>query len=78
MKYKQVEYLGDKIGQVFKGVISGVTEYGLFVEIVENKCEGMVRTREMKDDHYVFDEENYRIVGRRTGRIYSLGDPVMI
>lgn len=78
VKYKQVEYLGDKIGEVFKGVISGVTEYGLFVEITENKCEGMVRTREMKDDQYFFDEENYRIVGRRTGRIYSLGDPVMI
>lgn len=78
VKYKQVEFLGDKIGQIFKGVISGVTEYGVFVEIVENKCEGMIRTREMKDDQYVFDEENYRLVGRRTGRIYSLGDPVMI
>lgn len=78
VKYKQVEYLGDKIGQIFKGVISGVTEYGVFVEIVENKCEGMIRTREMKDDQYSFDEENYRLVGRRTGRIYSLGDPVMI
>lgn len=78
VKYKQVEFLGDKIGQIFKGVISGVTEYGVFVEITENKCEGMIRTREMKDDQYVFDEENYRLVGRRTGRIYSLGDPVMI
>ncbi len=78
VKYKQVEFLGDKIGQIFKGVISGVTEYGVFVEITENKCEGMIRTREMKDDQYFFDEENYRLVGRRTGRIYSLGDPVMI
>lgn len=78
VKYKQVEFLGDKIGQIFKGVISGVTEYGVFVEITENKCEGMIRTREMKDDQYSFDEENYRLVGRRTGRIYSLGDPVMI
>lgn len=78
VKYKQVEFLGDKIGQIFKGVISGVTEYGVFVEIIENKCEGMIRTREMKDDQYFFDEENYRLVGRRTGRIYSLGDPVMI
>ncbi len=78
VKYKQVEFLGDKIGQIFKGVISGVTEYGVFVEITENRCEGMIRTREMKDDQYSFDEENYRLVGRRTGRIYSLGDPVMI
>ncbi len=78
VKYKQVEFLGDKIGQIFKGIISGVTEWGIFVEIVENKCEGMIRTRDMKDDQYVFDEENYRMVGRRTGRIYSLGDSVMI
>ena len=78
IKYKQVEYLTDKIGQEFKGVISGVTEYGLFVEIIENKCEGMIRVRDMKDDSYSFDADNYRMVGRRTGRIYSLGDNVNI
>ncbi len=78
IKYKQVEFLEDKIGQLFEGVISGVTEWGIFVEIIENKCEGRVSTRDMKDDHYVFDEDNYRIVGRKTGRIYSLGDKVMI
>jgi ribonuclease R len=78
IKYKQVEFLEDKIGQVFEGVISGVTEWGIFVEIIENKCEGRVSTRDMKDDHYTFDEDNYRIVGRRTGRIYTLGDKVMI
>lgn len=78
VKYKQVEYLGDKIGNIYKGVISGVTEWGVFVEITENKCEGMIRTRDMKDDTYVFDEDNYRMVGRRTGKIYSLGDTVMI
>lgn len=78
VKYKQVEFLSDKIGNIFKGVISGVTEWGIFVEIVENKCEGMIRTRDMKDDTYFFDEENYRMVGRRTGKIYSLGDSVMI
>lgn len=78
VKYKQVEFLENKIGQLFEGVISGVTEWGIFVEIIENKCEGRVSTRDMKDDHYVFDEDNYRIVGRRTGRIYSLGDKVMI
>ncbi|MES2512633.1 MAG: ribonuclease R [Bacteroidota bacterium] len=78
IKYKQVEFLEDKIGQEFEGVISGVTEWGIFVEIIENKCEGRVSTRDMKDDQYVFDEDNYRIVGRRTGRIYSLGDKVTI
>ena len=78
VKYKQVEFLEDKIGQTFKGVISGVTEWGIFVEIIENKCEGRVSIRDMKDDQYSFDEDNYRIVGRRTGRIYTLGDTVMI
>jgi ribonuclease R len=78
IKYKQVEFLEDKIGQDFEGVISGVTEWGIFVEIIENKCEGRISTRDMKDDQYVFDEDNYRIVGRRTGRIYSLGDKVTI
>lgn len=78
VKYKQVEFLEDKIGQSFKGVISGVTEWGIFVEIIENKCEGLVSIRDMKDDQYSFDEDNYRIVGRRTGRIYTLGDTVMI
>jgi ribonuclease R len=78
IKYKQVEFLMDKIGQIFEGVISGVTEWGIFVEILENKCEGLVRARDMKDDFYNFDEENYRYVGRRTGNIYSLGDKVLI
>ncbi len=78
VKYKQVEFLEDKIGQSFKGVISGVTEWGIFVEIIENKCEGRISLRDMKDDQYSFDEDNYRIVGRRTGRIYTLGDTVMI
>jgi ribonuclease R len=78
IKYKQVEYLEDKIGQDFEGVISGVTEWGIFVEIIENKCEGRVNMRDMKDDQYIFDEDNYRVVGRRTGQIYSLGDKVTI
>ncbi len=78
VKYKQVEYLEDKIGEEFDGIISGVTEWGIFVEIIENKCEGRVGLRDIKDDQYVFDEENYRVVGRRTGRIYSLGDKVRI
>lgn len=78
VKYKQVEYLENKIGQEFEGVISGVTEWGIFVEIIENKCEGRVSMRDMKDDQYTFDEDNYRVVGRRTGRIYTLGDKVKI
>lgn len=78
IKYKQVEFLGDKIGQEFKAIVSGVTEYGIFAEIIENKCEGMIRVRDMKDDQYTFDAENYRMVGRRTGRIYNLGDTVTI
>lgn len=78
VKYKQVEFLGDKIGQEFKAIVSGVTEYGIFAEIVENKCEGMIRVRDMKDDQYSFDAENYRMVGRRTGRVYNLGDTVNI
>lgn len=78
IKYKQVQYLQDKVGEVFDGVISGVTEWGIFVEILENKCEGMVRMRDIRDDMYYFDEENYCIRGKRTGKIYSLGDTVRI
>jgi ribonuclease R len=78
IKYKQVEYMSDKIGQIFKGTISGVTEWGIFVEITENKCEGLVRAREMNDDVYMFDEENYRYVGRHKGKIYALGDSVFV
>ena len=78
IKYKQVEYMSDKIGQIFKGTISGVTEWGIFVEITENKCEGLVRSREMNDDVYIFDEDNYRYVGRHKGKIYALGDTVFI
>jgi ribonuclease R len=78
VKYKQVEYLEDKIGEEFKGIISGVTEWGIFVEIIENKCEGRVSIRDLKDDTYDYDEDNYRFVGRRTGRIYTLGDNVTI
>jgi len=78
IKYKQVEFLKDKVGQQFVGIISGVTEWGIYVEISENKCEGMVRPRDMTDDYYSFDEDNYRYVGKRTGKTYRLGDKVMI
>jgi ribonuclease R len=68
----------DKVGQVFEGVISGVTEWGMFVEIIENKCEGLVRLKDIEDDYYVFDEANYSIVGRKFKRRYRLGDKVKI
>jgi ribonuclease R len=78
VKYKQVEYMSDKTGQIFEGVISGVTEWGIYVEIVENQCEGMIHIRELADDFYEYDEENYCIKGRSTGKIYTLGDRVNI
>lgn len=78
VKYKQVEFLMDKIGVEFDGVISGVTEWGIFVEIVENKCEGLVRLRDLTDDYYFFDEESYSIIGKRYKKRYRLGDPIRI
>jgi ribonuclease R len=78
VKYKQVEYMSDKTGQVFEGVISGVTEWGIYVEIVENQCEGMIHIRELDDDFYEYDEECYCIRGRSTGKVYTLGDRVNI
>ena len=78
IKYKQVEFMSDKIGQRYKGIISGVTEWGIYVEIEENKCEGMVPLHELNDDFYQFDERNYCITGRRTHRKYQLGDEVEI
>jgi len=78
VKYKQVEYMSDKSGKVFEGVISGVTEWGIYVEIIENQCEGMIHIRELADDFYEYDEENYCIKGRSTGKIYILGDKVNI
>ena len=78
IKYKQVEFMSDKLGKVYDGVISGVTEWGIYIEINENKCEGMIPIRELDDDFYELDEKNYRLVGRRTNREYRLGQPVTI
>lgn len=78
VKYKQVEFMEDKVGQTFEAVISGVTEWGIYAEIIENKCEGMIKSRELKDDRYIFDEDNYRYVGRNTGKVYALGDKVKV
>lgn len=78
IKYKQVEYMSDKLGQVFDAVISGITEWGVYAEINENKCEGMIPIRDLDDDFYEFDEKNYCLRGRRKKRTYSLGDPLKI
>ena len=78
VKYKQVEFMSDKVGQVFDGVISGVTEWGLYVELNENKCEGMVPLRDLDDDYYELDDQNYCLIGRRKKHRYSLGDPITI
>ncbi len=78
IKYKQVEFLADKIGKEFEGLISGVSKWGIFVEIKENKCEGMVRMSDMDDDYYYLDEENYRVIGNNKKKEYKLGSPVRI
>lgn len=78
IKYKQVEYMADRLGEVFSGVISGVTEWGLYVELDDNKCEGLVPMRDLADDYYDFDEKNYCLVGRRHNNRYRLGDMVTV
>ncbi|HOX74634.1 MAG TPA: ribonuclease R [Bacteroidales bacterium] len=78
IKYKQVEFMSDKLGRKYDGVISGVTEWGIYVEIVENQCEGMINIRELGDDYYEYDEDNYCLRGRSTGKVYTLGDKVRI
>ena len=78
IKYKQVEFMKDRLGEVFEGTISGVTEFGLYVEVNENKCEGMVPLRDLKDDYYEFDEKNFCLRGRATHHCYNLGDTVKI
>ena len=78
IKYKQVEYMSDRMGQVFDAVISGVTEWGIYAEIIENKCEGMIGIRSLGGDYFEFDEKNYCIIGQRTRKRYRLGDHVKI
>ena len=78
VKYKLVEYMQDKVGMEFDGRVSGVTEWGMYVEIEPTKVEGMVSLREIRSDFFEFDEERYRLVGKRTHKIYRLGDPVRI
>ena len=78
VKLKQAEYMLDKIGQQFDALISGVSKWGIFAEIVGTKCEGMIRLRDMEDDYYYLDEENYQIIGQKFGSIYKLGAKVRI
>ena len=78
VKYKQAEYLQDKIGQVFEGLISGVSKWGLYVELKGNKCEGLVRYDDMPGDYYYLDEDNFRVIGQESGRVIQLGDEVKV
>ena len=78
VKYKQVEFMSERLGKVYDGVISGVTEWGIYVELNENKCEGLVPIRDLDDDYYEFDEKNYCLRGRRTHRTYNLGDAITV
>jgi ribonuclease R len=78
IKYKQVEFMAQHVGKVFDGVISGVTEWGIYVELVENKCEGMIPIRDLDDDYYTFDEKNYCLVGRRYHKKFQLGDELTV
>jgi len=78
IKYTQVKYMQDHKDMEFEGVISGVTEWGIYVEIKENKCEGMVRIRDIKSDYFIFDEKQYAIIGQSTKQVYQLGDDVVV
>lgn len=78
IKYKQVEFMTYAEKKDYEGLISGVTEWGIYVEIIETKCEGMIRMADMTDDFYEYDEKNYRIIGRRTGKIHRLGDRIAV
>lgn len=78
VKYKQVEFMADKIGQEFDGMISGVAEWGLYVELAESKCEGMISLRDLYGDFYEYEEENYCVYGKKTGKKFQLGDPIRV
>ena len=78
IRYKQVEFMRDRLGEVYEGVISGVTEWGLYVELDENLCEGLVPVRDLADDYYDYDEKNYCLTGRKTHKKYTLGDRVKV
>ena len=78
IKFKQVEFMSEMLGETFEGIVSGITEWGLFVEISTTKCEGMIRIADIEYDRFQYDEKQFRIVGRRTGEIVSLGDQINV
>lgn len=78
VKYKQAEYLQDQIGKVFDGLISGISKWGIYVELKDSKCEGLIKYADINDDFYYLDEENFRVIGREFGNVYQLGDEVKI
>ena len=78
IKYKQVEYMIPRLGQTFTGVITGLADWGIYVELDENKCEGLVPARDLEDDYYEYDETNFSLVGRHTGRRFRLGDQLEV
>lgn len=78
IKMKQVEFLADRVGEIFDAVVSGVTERGLYVELNETHADGMIRIKDVGDDYFEYDEKHYRIVGKRTNKVYQLGDPIKV
>lgn len=78
IRYKQVEYMQDRLGEIYDGVISGVTEWGFYVELNDNKCEGLVPVRDLNDDYYEYDEKNFCLIGRSHHTRYTLGDQVRV
>ncbi|MDE6867317.1 MAG: RNB domain-containing ribonuclease, partial [Muribaculaceae bacterium] len=78
IRYKQVEFMKDRLGEVYDGVISGVNEWGFYVELSDNMCEGLVPIRDLTDDYYDLDEKNYCLIGRKHGNRYTLGDQVKV
>ncbi|MBK8581809.1 MAG: S1 RNA-binding domain-containing protein [Flavobacteriales bacterium] len=78
IKFKQAEYMLTRVGQTFAGIVSGLTGWGMYVEIIANKCEGMINLRDLPGDHYKFDQESYTVTGQRTGRRFRLGDEMEV
>ncbi len=78
IKYKQVEFMQDKLGHIFEGVISGLTEWGMYIEVIETRIEGMISLKDMDDDYYTFDEKNFYIIGRKKKKKYQLGDNLKV
>ena len=78
IKYKQVEFMESMIGESFDGIVSGVTEWGIFVEITQTKCEGMVRLSDLDDDYYIFEPDFFRVIGQNNKNTITLGDDVRV